>query len=242
MVFAAISQVTQGHLYITIIDALTAPDIRSWLCQPAPGSQLPIPGPQMDSDLQLRFRGASHAYPWVWSRRRWFPAPCPPQSPWRWPWLWFREWPRGTPRGGMRGEEKPRMSPWYCPNHGFISDDLCVCSRGQRQPRVHHQHGCLHEVRQTLPKLQQWQCSLHNDNVLLPLSISLYLIFYVIFRCCTDYKILSNNSVLLLLSWLGVWLLRGDTVTRAPTPETEELLSVCFGLWRDLGESEAWSV
>ena len=101
-----------------------------------------------------------------------------------------------------------RMSPWYCPNHGFISDDLCVCSRGQRQPRVHHQHGCLHEVRQTLPKLQQWQCSLHNDNVLLPLSISLYLIFYVIFRCCTDNKILSNNSVLLLLSWLGVWLLR----------------------------------
>ena len=34
MVFAAISQVTQGHVYIATIDALTAPDIRAWLRSP----------------------------------------------------------------------------------------------------------------------------------------------------------------------------------------------------------------
>lgn len=34
MVFAAISQVTQGHLYVTVIDALTAPDVRQWLRAP----------------------------------------------------------------------------------------------------------------------------------------------------------------------------------------------------------------
>ena len=34
MVFAAVSQLTQGHLYVTIIDALTAPDIRTWLRAP----------------------------------------------------------------------------------------------------------------------------------------------------------------------------------------------------------------
>ena len=34
MVFAAISQVTQGHVYIATIDALTAPDIRAWLRTP----------------------------------------------------------------------------------------------------------------------------------------------------------------------------------------------------------------
>ena len=34
MVFAAITQVTQGHLYITVIDALTAPDVRHWLRAP----------------------------------------------------------------------------------------------------------------------------------------------------------------------------------------------------------------
>ena len=34
MVYAAVSQVTQGHVYITIVDALTAPDIRAWLRAP----------------------------------------------------------------------------------------------------------------------------------------------------------------------------------------------------------------
>ena len=34
MVFAAVTQVTQGHVFITVIDALTAPEVRAWLRSP----------------------------------------------------------------------------------------------------------------------------------------------------------------------------------------------------------------
>ena len=39
MVFAAVSQLVQGHIYSMIIDAMTSPDIRTWLRTPfSPGS------------------------------------------------------------------------------------------------------------------------------------------------------------------------------------------------------------
>ena len=39
MVFAAVSQLTQGHLYVAVVDALSAPEVRQWLRSPFyPGS------------------------------------------------------------------------------------------------------------------------------------------------------------------------------------------------------------
>ena len=56
MVFAAISQLTQGHLYIAVVDALIAPDVRQWLRSPfnpdsADNSKVYYMIPTMDVDI-----------------------------------------------------------------------------------------------------------------------------------------------------------------------------------------------